>query len=130
MVGKRIGVAISAPDSTAALANIQGLERGGIASAWMTSGGAGGGGALDGFLVKGEVADTSFQVAALKERTSHLDGKQLIHLQQEFPFQPWNTLEKFAMPDYARPTLTPGVITSGAIPIRFLSHELPDLRLP
>ena len=43
MVGKRIGVAISAPDSTAALANIQGLQRGGIASAWMTSGGAGGG---------------------------------------------------------------------------------------
>ncbi len=43
MVQKRIGVAVSAPDSTAALANIQGLEQGGIPAAWMTSGSAGGG---------------------------------------------------------------------------------------
>ncbi len=49
MAEKRIGVAITAPDSSAALAAIEDLEGRGFSAAWMTSGSASGGDSLSVF---------------------------------------------------------------------------------
>ncbi len=49
MAEKRIGVAISATDSSAALAAIEDLEKRGYPAAWMTSGSASGGDSLSVF---------------------------------------------------------------------------------
>ena len=49
MAEKRIGVAVTAPDSSAALADIEDLEKRGFPAAWMTSGGASGGDSLSVF---------------------------------------------------------------------------------
>jgi F420-dependent oxidoreductase-like protein len=46
MTQKRIGVAVVAPDSKAALTTIENLEQRGIPAVWMTSGSAGGGDSL------------------------------------------------------------------------------------
>src|SRR5919106_1211701 len=46
MVQKRIGVAVAAPDSNAALTAVENLEQRGIPAVWMTSGSAGGGDSL------------------------------------------------------------------------------------
>jgi len=46
---KRIGVAVTAPDSSAALAAIEDLEKRGFPAAWMTSGSASGGDSLSVF---------------------------------------------------------------------------------
>ena len=43
MAEKRIGVAVTAPDSNTALAAIEDLEKRGFPAAWMTSGSASGG---------------------------------------------------------------------------------------
>jgi len=49
MAEKRIGVAVTAPDSSAALAAIEDLEKRGFPAAWMTSGSASGGDSLSVF---------------------------------------------------------------------------------
>ena len=49
MAEKRIGVAVTAPDSSAALAAIEDLEGRGFSAAWMTSGSASGGDSLSVF---------------------------------------------------------------------------------
>ena len=49
MAQQRIGMAITAPDSTAALAAVDDLEGRGIGAAWMTSGSTGGGDSLSVF---------------------------------------------------------------------------------
>jgi alkanesulfonate monooxygenase SsuD/methylene tetrahydromethanopterin reductase-like flavin-dependent oxidoreductase (luciferase family) len=46
MIQKRIGVAVAAPDSNAALTAVENLEQRGIPAVWMTSGSAGGGDSL------------------------------------------------------------------------------------
>ena len=43
MAEKRIGVAVTAPDSNTALSAIEDLEKRGFPAAWMTSGSASGG---------------------------------------------------------------------------------------
>ena len=53
MAQQRIGVAVTAADSNAALAAVEDLERRGISAAWMTSGSAGGGDALSVFAAAG-----------------------------------------------------------------------------
>ena len=53
MAQQRIGVAVTAADSNAALATVEDLERRGISAAWMTSGSAGGGDALSVFAAAG-----------------------------------------------------------------------------
>ena len=49
MAEKRVGVAVTAPDSSAALAAIEDLEKRGFPAAWMTSGSASGGDSLSVF---------------------------------------------------------------------------------
>ena len=49
MAEKRIGVAVTAPDSNAVLADVEDLEKRGFPAAWMTSGSASGGDSLSVF---------------------------------------------------------------------------------